>query len=266
MRRNEPSQRPRFGRPIATCAAISLVVASVLLLAGPARAASDLVYSPYGTWNGKKVYLSPARHSDTGSRGECKATSENDMAYNTSWHATNGSYYGDVYDPNSVWRNLRSRGYKVRIGRGTVSSAVSNSNAWGATLHIPIHSNADVANQCSRTDAGRFGTVVIYKSYGSTGGEGLSARLVERVGPVSRGTRDYTCHNSSSCTKFSCLAELCNTKAKAAYLEAEFHTWNRGVDFTRLGHWWAWRLGWAVDAFLGYPRVAAGPDPIVITA
>lgn len=258
MRRDQPFRRPRRVRITALCASIATAVAAVLLLQTPASA-GDAIYEPYGAWNGKKIYLSPARHSDTGSRGECKGTSENEMAYNTAWHATNGNHYGGVWDPDSIWRNLRSRGYMVRIGRGTVSSAVSNSNAWGATLHIPIHSNADVANQCSRTDAGRFGTVVIYESTGPTAGEGLALKLSTRVGQESPGTRDYACHVSSTCTRFTCLAELCQTKATSAYLEAEFHTWNRGVDFVRAGDFWAWRIGWAVDVHLGYPR-AVDPD------
>lgn len=233
--------------------AAAVAIAAMFLVTGPA-AVADYVYRPYGTWNGAKIYLSPARHSDTGHRGECRRQSENEMAFRTARRATNGRYYGDSYQPDSPWRNLRSRGYLVRIGTGSVSSAVRNSNAWGAHLHIPIHSNADVAGRCARTNAGRFGTVVIYKSYGSSGGQGLARAIGERVGPASPGTRDYICHNSSSCTRFNCLAELCNTRARAAYLEAEFHTWNRGVDFVRKSYWWAWRLGWAVDRFLGYPR------------
>lgn len=233
---------------------VGILVAAALSVPAPAQAASDLIYAPYGRWNGKKIYLSPARHSDTGSRGECRGRSENHMAYKTAWHATNGSYYGDRKQPDSPWRNLRARGYVVRIGRGTVSSAVQRSNAWAADLHIPIHSNADVAGRCGRTDASRFGTVVIYKSYGNTAGQGLSAILNGRIGPVSPGERDYICHVSSSCTRFSCLAELCQTRARAAYVEAEFHTWNRGMYWLDSGYWWAWRFGWGVDRFLGYPR------------
>lgn len=228
------------------------VLVALPVLAAPATA--DYVYNPYGRWNGKKVYLSPARHSDTGGRGECRGRSENWMAYKTAWHAANGRYYGDRYDPHSAYRNLRARGYKVRVGTGTVSSAIRNSNAWGAQVHIPIHSNADRRNACGRTNHRRFGTVVIYKSYGSGGGQGLAGLMVRRVGPASPGARDYSCHNSSSCTRYRCLGELCNTRAKAAYLEADFHTWNPGVDFVDRGYWWSWRLGWTVDKFLGYPR------------
>jgi hypothetical protein len=70
----------------------------------------------------------------------------------------------------------------------------------------------------------------------------------------SPGTNDLICHNSSSCTAFNCLGELCNTVAKAAYLEREFHTWNIGAKWMKTDEYNTWRLGWAVDLFLGYPR------------
>jgi len=246
--------RPRTWR-LAMVASLALVVLAAT--AGAAYAADDLIYDPYGTWNGKRIYLSPARHSDTGSRGECGGASENTLAYNVAYYATNGSYYADQYDPYSSYRNLRARGYKVRIGRGTVSSAISNSNAWGADLHIPLHSNADVSGQCSRTTASRFGTVVIYW-YTSGGGPDLASDLLYTVGTVSGyispGTNDYTCYNPGHpCTTIT-LGELRYTSAVAAYMESEFHTWTTGVNWLSDSWVWAWRIGWAVDLHLGYPR------------
>ena len=235
---------------------------SLALLAfsfGNAHAADDLIYEPYSTWNGKKVYLSPARHSDAGGRGECTGASgmgtldENTAAYRFAYYATSGNYVGSAIS-TSNYRNLRRRGYQVRIGRGTVSSAISNSNSWGADVHIPIHSNAHVRDDCNNTSNSRFGTHVIYKSYGATGGEGLSGKIKDTIGPVSPGSNDLICHNSSSCTSFDCLGELCNTSAKAAYLEREFHTWNGGAKWMETDQYNTWRLGWAVDSFLGYPR------------
>jgi hypothetical protein len=235
-----------------------VAAAGVVLLsaAGLAEAQqADLIYDPYGTWNGYSIYLSPARHTDTGGRGEC-ASDENTMAYYVAWDAANGNYYNDAYDPSSVNRNLRARGYRVRIGRGTIQSAIDNSNAWGADLHIPLHSNADVSGQCSRTDASRFGTVVIYWS-SSTGGQALASQLLSTVGrgtgQVSPGTNDYTCYNPGHpCTTIT-LGELRYTSAVAAYMESEFHTWNTGVNWLNNSPVWAWRIGWAVDSYLGYP-------------
>lgn len=239
--------------------AIPLLAAVALLpFLATASEAQDLIYDPYGTWNGYKVYLSPARHDNSGSRGECGSLGENDLAYYAAWDATNGTYYWDAYDPSSPNRNLRARGYRVRIGRGTVTSAYQNSNSWGADLHIPMHSNADVFGQCARTDPSRFGTVVIYW-HTSSGGPNLAAQLREKVGTLlaggeySPGTNDYTCYNPGHpCTTIT-LAELRYTSATAAYLESEFHTWNTGYDWLYESWVWAWRVGYAVDVHLNYP-------------
>lgn len=234
-----------------------LAVGALLAACAVPMEAADLIYDPYGTWNGYKVYLSPARHGDAGGRGECRTwLDENELAYDVAYYATNGTYYNDAYNPSHSNRNLRSRGYKVRIGRGTASSAISNSNAWGADLHIPIHSNADVHNQCSRTDASRFGTVVIYW-HTSSGGPNLASDLLYTVGTASGytspGTNDYTCYNPGHpCTQIT-LGELRYTNATAAYLESEFHTWYTGYDWVYDSPTWAWRIGWAVDSHLNYP-------------
>lgn len=215
-------------------------------------AQADEIYEPYGTWNGYKVYLSPARHSDAGSRGECGGNNENTMAYNTTWHAANGSYFDDVYNTTSQYRNLRSRGYRVRIGNGTLQSAIDNSNAWGASLHIPVHSNASGNTNCSTTSSGSFGTVVIYRS-GSTRGQSLATQLRDTVGVSSPGTSDYICYNPGHpCTTID-LGELRLTNAPAAYQESDFHNWNTGINWLKSNHW-RWRMGWAVDVHLGYPR------------
>lgn len=242
----------RFGHAL-----INLVVSGALC-ASPAMAESDLIYDSLSAWNGKKVYLSPARHSDAGGRGECTGSSgmgslnENTAAYRYAYYAASGNYIGSSTSTDAL-RNLRTRGYKVRIGRGTVSSAIANSNAWAADVHVPIHSNAR-SESCSDSDPSRHGTHVIYKSYGQTGGEGLSGLIKDTVGVSSPGTNDLICHNSSACTAFDCLGELCNTSAKAAYLEREFHTWNQGAKWMATDQYHTWRLGWAIDAFLGYPR------------
>jgi len=234
-----------------------IIVMGLSVVCMNAFSAADTTYNPT-TWNGKKIYLSPARHSDAGSRGECQGANgmgtynENTAAYRFAYYAAVGNYVGSITSTSSG-RNLVRRGYKVRIGRGTINSAVTNSNSWGASAHIPIHSNAR-SESCSNATNSRHGTVVIYKSYGTSGGQGLSGFLRDTVGVASPGTNDYICHNSSSCTKINCLAELCNTKAKAAYLEREFHSWNKGAKWMKTDQYNSWRVGWAVDKFFGYPR------------
>jgi hypothetical protein len=207
---------------------------------GPS-AAQDLVYDPYSTWNGYRIYLSPARHDNAGSRGECGGNNENDMAYQVGYTAATGDY---GYD-------LRSRGYKVRVGRTTLSGAISNSNAWAAHIHVPLHSNASGAT-CTSTNAAAFGTNVIYYST-STNGQRLADGIKYWVGYYSPGTNDYICPNPGHpCTTIN-LGELSQTKAVAAYSESEFHNWNTGVAWLTDEFSWSWALAEAIDEYLGYP-------------
>lgn len=208
---------------------------------GPAKA-QDLLYDPTVTWNTYRIYLSPARHTDAGGRGECGGNNENNMAYDVAWTATTG-------DPGY---DLRSRGFKVRIGRGTISTAISNSNAWAAHIHVPLHSNARTTT-CTNTTASSFGTNVIYYS-SSTNGQALANRINYWVGYESPGTNDYICPNPGHpCTTIN-LGELSQTSAVAAYSETEFHVWNTGVNWLTNELPWAWYLAVAIDEHLGYPR------------
>lgn len=215
-----------------------------------------MTYSPYGIGNGYKIYLSPARHSDTGSRGECGGNSENAMAAIAADSATNGDYHNDVYNPGSSYRNLRARSYQVRISDGTIRTAIDNSNAWGANIHIPMHSNAS-AGACTRTDASKFGTVAIYRD-GSSAGQAFAGKLLDTIGASSPGTHDYSCKNPGDPCTIIDLGELREIKAVAGYSESEFHTWNSGIDWIN-SPTWPWRFGWAVDSYLGYPRMTLLP-------
>ncbi len=224
---------------------------------------SGTVYQPYGgIFNGYKIYLSPS--SQTGNIG-CNGVSEQTMARTAASHMTSGDYYLDVFDPTFVWRNLRGRGYMVRIGKSTVTNRIHTSNEWAANLHIPVHSNAN-SQPCNSTQAHLFGTLTCFSSYGSTNGEGLANHLAWVVGSeffsptgnqYSPGTTDIYSFNGSGhpCWNPSTgqLGELWNTNAKAAYLESEYHTWNTGTTWVFNSFKWAWRVGVGVDRFLNYP-------------
>lgn len=232
------------------------LAAGASLPADSVRAADDLVYQPYGNWNGYRIYLSPARHTNSGSRGECGDKGENKLAYYAAWDAANTTYWKDRYNPDAPNRNLRARGYKVRIGRGTVSTAITRSNGWPADRHIVLHSNYLAGFTCGNNDAFRFGTHVIYRN-GSVKGERLATQLKSALGEYdglkSPGTNDIICYNPGHpCTKID-LGELRETKAPAAYSETEFHSWNRGYNYLLDSFKWAWRVGRAVDIHLGYP-------------
>ncbi len=232
--------------------------AVILLVGGGQRAQAQEETYLASIWNGKKVYLSPARHNlAPGAQGECQGNKEDDMAYWTSWDAAHGEYYSDVYQPTHNGRNLLTRGYDVKIGTGTYQSAVNLSNDWAAHIHIPIHSNADVHNQCTRTNADNFGTVVMHRNT-STMGANLGQLLLDNVGISSPGTppRERMCPNppAAPCTGIEELYELKYTTAVAAYLEQEFHTWDRGIEWIARSYQWAWRIGVAIDQHLGYPQ------------
>lgn len=83
---------------------------------------------------------------------------------------------------------------------------VSESNAWGADLHIPIHTNA----------GGGAGTVVFV--HGGTAKQMQYAKpIYDEVQAISPGTTDYGVRVNSG------LYELGYTTATAVYIECEFH-------------------------------------------
>jgi hypothetical protein len=247
---------------------VAIVAALVLPAVGvapqQASSAPDLRFQPIGYWNGKKIYLSPARHrTGPGAQGECGDRTEDYMAFGSAWHATNGVYFDDRRHPNNQYRNLRSRHYKVRIHRGpTVQTAIYRSNEWGSTRHIPIHSNAitPYPNHCLNTDKTRWGTIGIYRRY-NVKGKDLATKLTETIGTrsdrglrISPGTNDHICYNPGEpCTQTD-LGELREMNMPAAYMEMEFHTWQRGYNFVAASEPRSWRIGWGVDWHLGWPR------------
>ena len=122
----------------------------------------------------------------------------------------------------------------------------------GATVHIPIHSNAAPSLPCNSTTTSRFGTIVLYKD-NSTSGSNFATALKNAISPRSPGTGDRTCPNSdTSCTTVYPLAEL-QTNAVSGYVESEFHSWTTGVNWIN-DYSGPWRIGLGVDTYLGYPR------------
>ena len=103
---------------------------------------------------------------------------------------------------------LERCGFTVRKapeGQGYKDS-VAESNAWGADLHIPIHTNA----------GGGAGTVVFV--HGGTAKQMQYAKpIYDEVQTASPGTTDYGVRVNSG------LYELGYTTATAVYIECEFH-------------------------------------------
>lgn len=220
-----------------------LIVAALTFVAVVLVNPLDADSTYYGS-NGYKIYLSPAKHvpydGDAPNYG-CDNHNENYWANELAWTAAIGA-----------GTDLLARGYSVRIGSSGYVTNKNSSNAWGANYHIPMHSNAPGSSSewdCTapyNLDWGASGTLLMYYP-GSTGGSGMSDSLVYTVGSSSPG-RGYDKKISSTC-----CTEITQTTAYAAYLESGFHTFNPDQDWLQQHADWGWRVGWAVDRYLGYP-------------
>lgn len=95
-------------------------------------------------------------------------------------------------------------------------TSIKESNAWGADLHIPIHTNAFNGSVTGGT------LVMLY----STSGNNLKAgqAIFNRLAPITPGS-DYSIRSNTG------LAELNSTKAIAVYIECEFHDTVDGANF-----------------------------------
>jgi N-acetylmuramoyl-L-alanine amidase len=80
--------------------------------------------------------------------------------------------------------------------------------------------------------------------YGGPADEQLPNIMLSEIGPQSPRTADRTLVRRD-------LAEISETRARAAYLEAAFHTFGNDVAFLRNPGAWAWRIAQAVDRCLG---------------
>lgn len=143
-----------------------------------------------------RIYLSPAQHANPGA---C---------------IVNGQRYReDVYCrkiANRAAKKLRAAGHTVRVSTNwpwdNFVGAASESNAWNADLHVPIHSNATGSASVVLRGTDTF--------YASSEGQKLALRLLNHVSRVSGVRR--------SCTRKT-WHELTATRAVAGYIEVDFH-------------------------------------------
>jgi hypothetical protein len=148
---------------------------------------------------------------------------------------------GSAAIANAAASTFAARGYRVRIGNGTREANIRNSNTFGALIHIPIHSNAGRWD-CGSSNPANGGTLVMH--YGGPGDDQLAGIMVSEVGPQSPGTSDRTDVRRD-------LAEIAETRAHAAYLEAAYHTFGNDVAFLRNPGAWSAKIVDAVDRCLG---------------
>ena len=97
-----------------------------------------------------------------------------------------------------------------------INTSISESNNWGADLHIPIHTNAFNGQTLGGT------LVMIYSN--ATENKKAGSAILDAVAPISPGP-DYSLRVNSS------LAELNSTRAIAVYLEVEFHDHTAGANW-----------------------------------
>lgn len=179
---------------------------------------------------GMKIYLSPSAQpannyaaGDTNEQAQCNRIAE------------------------AAKSALERCGFAVRKapeGQGYKEN-VDESNAWGADLHIPIHTNA----------GGGAGTVVFV--HGGTAKQMQYAKpIYDEVQAASPGTTDYGVRVNSG------LYELGYTTATAVYVECEFH------DRADLAAWiieHTTELGEAIARGVcigaGVPYIAPEPKP-----
>ena len=128
-----------------------------------------------------------------------------------------------------------------------LSSKCAKSDAFGADLHVPIHSNA--------YNGEATGTRVYYGAEGSAGHKAAKA-ILARLGAITPGAPDL-------CKPYPELYEIRTPKAPTAYIETDFHD-NPQVAKWIIDH--TQEIGEAICAgicdYFGVPYVVAAVDPI----
>lgn len=183
-------------------------------------------------WNGYKVYLSPAQHSPENIGCDNYEESPNARAI-----------------ASKVKDYLYARNYIVRIGNDDFVGNMSDSNDWGSTIHIPIHSNAGTWD-CSSTNSANGGTWMMYRP-GDQNGSDLSRDLYYQMRSDSPGTNDRVGTDESLAGKT--LYELRAATMPAAYVEAAFHTYGHDENWLRDSRNVGDRIGLGIHAYFNYP-------------
>ena len=103
---------------------------------------------------------------------------------------------------------LERCGFEVMLVQyATMAEKCAASDAFGAELHVPIHSNG--------FDGKVTGTRIFYHSDGGNGQKAAKA-ILARLGPVTPGAPDMV-------QAYPQLYEIRTPKAPTAYIEADFH-------------------------------------------
>ena len=139
----------------------------------------------------KKIFLSPSNQK------------LNTYAYSTT---TEDVQCGKIADICAI--ALRRCGFEVKCEQyDTMQNRVAHSDAWGADLHVPIHTNA--------FDNTVGGTRIFYYKPDTAGHKAAKS--------VYEALKDITPGKSDNCQQNKSLYEVKIPKAPSVYVEAEFH-------------------------------------------
>lgn len=188
----------------------------------------DFHYPGSTSYNGNKIYLSPAHHWDGWNYGCASYIEDRDMREIA----------------NRAAEALRDRGFYARVGAGDPDDAVRRSNDWNSRRHISLHSNAtEEHGECGNPEGG----TLAFHHPNSSSGPDLAGHLLRELDSESPGDGDG---------KRSTLGfyELNETTMGAAYLETGYHNHNPDQNWldreeARIGR----LIALAVDKHLGYP-------------
>ena len=146
-----------------------------------------------------KIYLSPSNQD--GNTYATGNTNEMEVCYKI---ATETS------------KCLKEYGFEVKVANKGQSNptSISESNSWGADLHIPIHTNA----------GGSKGCLAILYSYDSEN-VNVAKPILSKLKDVipSKTSKGYFTYADIMGNKSAQLKELSDTDAIGCYLECEFH-------------------------------------------
>jgi N-acetylmuramoyl-L-alanine amidase len=151
----------------------------------------------------KKIYLSPSSQSEnsyktggTNEQTQCRKIAEACAVY------------------------LKKAGFEVKVGNsGTMYTRTSESNGWGADLHVPIHTNAFNGKITGGTQVYLNSLTGEHKKVGQA--------VLNRLAPLTPGTSHEKLVQNSS------FYEIANARAMTVYMECEFHDTKAGADYIR---------------------------------
>src|SRR5690625_1655536 len=222
----EPSHRPELTAPhpmrrwgvaaTAGLAVFALAATTPTAHADPAPVTGEHVSWEPDVYNGYRVYVSPPRHVNSGSRGEC-GWEENVNGRHWAVHSSAWWHGGDG--------GFMHRGYQVTVGANARDdnwpANREASNNWGADVHLPTHTNA--LHGCN--SAGNY--FLVMNNTAQPNSTNLSHRFLDSLSPAMPGGQ-----NMWDCNQ---LGECNTAAAHQAYVELFFHDHQAAADWYQAG-------------------------------